>query len=254
MKKGVLFFTGLIVTLINYGQIKVDFAEKVNDFGFIQEGKVASCEFTFENNTEDTVRLASVKPSCGCTSPFWTKDPVAPGESGTIKVNYNSRGRLGEFTKNITVTVTGEEKKEILTIKGFVKKAEPDSLVEEKKKVSPIAVLNKNNHYFGRIERNKPVSYKFVLKNEGKSPLKLEALKSGCRCVNYEMGVTEIAPGESASLDIKYSPRTLGEIKDKVILLTNDVTKSHLEIELGAEVVKELVSKSIMQQGGSFGF
>lgn len=92
-----------------------------HDFGKLQEGDPAVAEFTFKNTGDQPLIIQNVKPACGCTTPYWTKEPVAPGKTGTIKASYGTEGRPGSFNKSITVTSTGGAK--VLYIKGVVNQA-----------------------------------------------------------------------------------------------------------------------------------
>ena len=102
---------------------KIEFEKKTHDFGTFEEGVQATVTFTFKNTGNAPLVLNSVKPSCGCTTPKWSKEPIAPGEEGTITAIYNSKGRKGNFTKTITVTHNGEGGTVYLTIRGTVKAA-----------------------------------------------------------------------------------------------------------------------------------
>ncbi len=95
---------------------KLKFAETTYDFGNKPQGKPVTTEFEFSNNGNDPLVLETVKASCGCTTPEWTKEPVMPGKKGTIKVQYNM-AREGAFNKTITVT-TKDAETTILTITG----------------------------------------------------------------------------------------------------------------------------------------
>lgn len=103
---------------------KIEFATKSHDFGTFEEGTQATYTFTFKNTGNAPLVLNSVRASCGCTTPKWTKEPIAPGGEGTVTAIYNSKGRVGNFTKTITVTHNGEGGTVYLTIRGVVKKAE----------------------------------------------------------------------------------------------------------------------------------
>ena len=63
----------------------------------------------------------NVKASCGCTTPEWTKTPVLPGKSGTIKATFDPQNRPGNFNKTITVYSNSSTENEILRITGLVK-------------------------------------------------------------------------------------------------------------------------------------
>lgn len=105
---------------------KIEFEKKTHDFGTFEEGTQATVTFTFKNTGNAPLVLNSVRASCGCTTPKWTKEPIAPGEEGTVTAIYNSKGRVGNFTKTITVTHNGEGGTVYLTIRGVVTKAAED--------------------------------------------------------------------------------------------------------------------------------
>ncbi|MDP4202598.1 MAG: DUF1573 domain-containing protein [Bacteroidota bacterium] len=99
----------------------LSFAEKSYDFGTVKEeaGKITH-EFTFTNTGKAPLVIQQVTASCGCTTPSWTKEPIAPGAKGTITVTYSAANRPGSFQKSITVTNNSAENPVILTIKGQV--------------------------------------------------------------------------------------------------------------------------------------
>lgn len=99
---------------------KIVFASQEHDYGQIQKGGDGNCVFEFENNGNEPLILSNVKASCGCTTPSWTKEPVMPGQKGTIKVRYNTNN-TGGFTKTITVTSNAvDSPRVVLKIKGNV--------------------------------------------------------------------------------------------------------------------------------------
>jgi hypothetical protein len=96
------------------------FEKLEHNFGTISEnGGPVTAIFTVLNNTSEAIILVDVKPSCGCTTPDWTKEPIEPGEKGEIKATYSPKGRPGGFDKAITVT-TNTKERFTLRIKGTV--------------------------------------------------------------------------------------------------------------------------------------
>jgi hypothetical protein len=98
----------------------LDFEKKTHDFGTIDEGDVVEHTFTFTNNGKAPLVITAARGSCGCTVPTWTKEPVAPGESGEMLVKFNSRGKRNQQNKTVTITANTESGKETLQIKTFV--------------------------------------------------------------------------------------------------------------------------------------
>jgi hypothetical protein len=115
----------ILLTAFVFGFSAITLEKKSHDFGTIEEGVQATITFTFKNTGNAPLVLNSVKASCGCTTPKWTKEPIAPGEEGVITAIYNSKGRPGNFTKTITVKHNGEGGTEFLTIRGVVNRAAP---------------------------------------------------------------------------------------------------------------------------------
>ena len=93
----------------------------VYDFGNIKEADGAVTHtFKVKNEGEVPLVVTKVVASCGCTTPDWTKEPIAPGQTGEIKVTYDPTGRPNAFTKNISVYSNGKAGSFIFTIKGNV--------------------------------------------------------------------------------------------------------------------------------------
>lgn len=99
----------------------ITFEETEHDFGKINEadGRV-SYIFNFKNEGMSPLVLSNVRASCGCTTPTWTKEPVEPGQTGSITVTYNPNGRPGRFQKTITITSNATEPSMRIYIKGEV--------------------------------------------------------------------------------------------------------------------------------------
>jgi hypothetical protein len=109
----------------------LQFVSDVHDFGNIPQNVPAEHEFTFTNTGKEPIILQRVQASCGCTTPSYSKDPVLPGQKGSVKAAYNAAA-AGHFSK--TITVFSNIGTKVLTIKGNVEKA-PDSSVPENKSV-----------------------------------------------------------------------------------------------------------------------
>ena len=95
--------------------------DAVCDFGDIKEadGPVTHV-FKIKNEGGTPLVITKVVASCGCTTPDWTKEPIAKGGTGEIKVTYDPTSRPGAFTKTISVYSNGKTGSYILTIKGQV--------------------------------------------------------------------------------------------------------------------------------------
>lgn len=95
--------------------------ETEHDFDRIPQGKPVYYTFDIINTGKTALKLDNVQASCGCTTPEWSRDPIAPGATAKIKVGYNAAAE-GVFQKTITIIYNTTQSK-IITIKGTVWKA-----------------------------------------------------------------------------------------------------------------------------------
>jgi hypothetical protein len=91
------------------------------DFGSIPQGKPVYHTFQISNKGKAPLKVDNVTATCGCTTPEWSREPIAPGATGTIKVGYNAAAE-GQFEKMVTVQYNGNSTKQII-IKGNVWRA-----------------------------------------------------------------------------------------------------------------------------------
>ena len=105
---------------LSLGLAIMEFDQTVYDFGTITEGEKLSGTFKVTNAGKVDLIITNVKPSCGCTTPEWTKEAIAPGATGEIRFEFNSAGRVGKQNKSITVKSNTEKVTEVIRIKGTV--------------------------------------------------------------------------------------------------------------------------------------
>jgi hypothetical protein len=154
MKKFILFAMTLVLTVnfaiaqggteLNTGA-KIKFEKTSHDFGSKPQGTPATYDFVFKNIGNAPLVLQDVKAACGCTTPFWPKEPIMPGQESKISATYNM-AKAGSFSKTITVTTApqaGAESGEqvILTISGNALAAANENSVDEAR---PSIISNPN--------------------------------------------------------------------------------------------------------------
>ena len=110
--------------IISKGSAVATFNSKEFDFGTIKEGDIVETVFVVKNTGKTDLIITNAKTTCGCTVPQWPKDPIPPGESEEIKVKFDSRGKRGKQSKNITLFTNTENGREVLKLVGFIKTKE----------------------------------------------------------------------------------------------------------------------------------
>jgi hypothetical protein len=106
----------------------ITFEEQSFDFGDITQGDVVKHTFKFKNTGSDTLRLSNVTTTCGCTTPKWTKEAIAPGDSGEILASFNSTGKIGLQNKVITVMSNASNSQAVFSIRANILVAPGDNM------------------------------------------------------------------------------------------------------------------------------
>ena len=125
--KRVLF---LMIVLLTAGMVSAQQKEAsitvvgdaVHNFGEIKQSDGdASHTFTVINNGELPLVISRVAAPCGCTTPEFPKEPIAPGKTGDITVTYHTTGRPGPFNSTVSIYSNGSKGNYVLTVRGDVK-------------------------------------------------------------------------------------------------------------------------------------
>ena len=250
MKNKIAFLLFVVVYFSGVAQPRIEFLKNTHDFGYVVEGEKPIYTFEFENIGTDTLILQSVKPGCGCTSPSWSKDPIAPGDVGEITVTYNSKGRLGTFSKPVNVSSNASNPRMILNILGLVGKVDASEEVPTSQ-----VNLDKKKHHFGKIQLNKISIATFEITNLGADTLKIGEIRTGCNCISGKLSrESGILAGKKGISTLSYKPSYIGEVNHKVFLFVNDNKNERIELELSADVVRNIVQPNLLQQNSGFGF
>lgn len=123
MKKLLFIAAAFVVSISAMAQQKADDLIKMNaekhDFGKIKQGVPVTTTFTITNTTNKPLVIENAWASCGCTTPEYAKEPIAPGGSTKLKVGYNAAA-MGTFTKPVYIKLAGIDEPKQLNITGEV--------------------------------------------------------------------------------------------------------------------------------------
>lgn len=98
----------------------VQWLDSTQNFGKVTDGEKVVITFHFKNTGTNPLVISNVQASCGCTVPSKPEEPIAPGAEGKITAEFNSEGRVGKASKNITVTANTKEGIAVLMFEGEV--------------------------------------------------------------------------------------------------------------------------------------
>lgn len=125
MKKIVLIFASILLfSVMSFAQ-KIEFTKKVHNFGTLyEEGGPVTYKYEFKNTGPVPLIIFKVEASCGCTTPEWTKRPIAPGKKGFLMVEFNPYENLGNVSKTVTINSNAENPTVKLIVKANVVKGD----------------------------------------------------------------------------------------------------------------------------------
>lgn len=115
-------FAACICTLAAHADAEITWIDGTeHDFGaFAESTEPTECIFRYINAGDEDLVITGVRASCGCTTPRYDSRPLAPGDTASIVVAYDSQGRPGRFAKTVFVNANTVPKRSVLVIKGVV--------------------------------------------------------------------------------------------------------------------------------------
>lgn len=146
MKKIFLLASAFMFSLAVMAQPKADDVAKFNtekhDFGKIIAGTPVTYAFEIKNISDKPLVVENSWASCGCTTPEKIVDPIMPGKTALLKVQYNAAA-AAPFTKDVYVQFTGVQQPKTVQITGEVLTAEAFATWEKENKGKTPATTSK---------------------------------------------------------------------------------------------------------------
>jgi hypothetical protein len=247
-KIAINIFLLLFVSVVAYAQPVIVFEAENHDFGNIIEGAKAKHDFKFTNKGNAPLIISGVRPSCGCTTPTWSKEPIKPGESGFITAEYDSENRPGAFIKSISVWSNAENSNVTLTIKGVVTKETATALATNAVKLSLHPAKEQIN--LGKVERGQWVPFQVEITNPSKELVVMANVTSNCNCVRIDPTSTRtLEAGKTATVKLLFQAQSDGQILESLSLISQNAKAENVVIKVQAEAVKSLVASSPLKNG-----
>lgn len=156
MKKILLLAAVFATGFTAMAQQKADEVIKVNtekyDFGKIKQGTPVTTYFTITNTSDKPITIENAWAGCGCTTPEYSKEPIAPGGTSKLKVGYNAAA-MGHFDKDVNVKIAGYQEQKIVKITGEVVDASAISAVSKKDEVKKVKVEQKDGKTETKVKK-----------------------------------------------------------------------------------------------------
>jgi DNA-directed RNA polymerase subunit F len=219
---------------------KIEFNKKEHKFGDVVEGTYPTTTFVFYNTGDAPLKLKNVRASCGCTSPSWPRNDIQPGDSGVIKVVFNTRGyKNKDFAKSVIIQTNikngNTDKTDVVYISGHVV---PKSAAYVQYPLEA-SEYSKN---FEKIFNKKNQKWSIFLENKGDSVITIQEIKTSCEeCLKINYKPNTINPGETLELKLIYFSKK----KDPAVFSEN----IQIITNIPAKNMRKLTKKGIMVYG-----
>ncbi|MEP6735567.1 MAG: DUF1573 domain-containing protein [Chryseolinea sp.] len=204
----------------------IQFREETFDFGMVEETVPAVHDFVFTNNSGRPVKILNVTASCGCTTPNWSKDPVAAGKTGFIQASFNPKGRPGYFNKSLTITTDFENNPIILQIKGQVRVPGEAIASTEFQTSNGSWKLKTGSFNLGKVYMKDDYTTRdFPFVNAGKVAVTYVGKYVAPTYIKVEVTPKTVQSGEKGNIKVSYNGKMKGKYgfqSDNVEIMTDD--------------------------------
>jgi len=204
------------------------FEDTKHDFGAVARGAKAEFRFKLKNVYLEDVHIASVRSSCGCTSPTIERDLLKTYEKGAILATFNTRAFNGQKSATVTVTFDKPYYAEVqLQVSGFIRSD---------------VVLTPGGAEFGSVDAGAEAAKKITIAYEGRSDWAITEIKSGSPYVEAVAEETSRVGGRvNYELTVMITPDAPpGYVKEQLIIVTNDRGGTEFPVDVEGRVVSDL--------------
>lgn len=225
MKKLIL---SSLVLLSSYAMVAqtIVFQSTKHDFGTIrQEDGDVTAYFEFKNEGTAPLLISNVRTSCGCTRPTWPKEPIEPGQSGTISATYRASTRPNYFSKTITVYSNDPKRQSVtLSITGNVTPKPTNPADKYTVKMGEMS-LKDNKVNFGSVQQGQSLIRSIEYANFTDHELTIDAVISekDSKFLSYEISNPIIQPNQTGDIRIALASENsqVGPLEAVVYIMIN---------------------------------
>lgn len=204
------------------------FATTKHDFGTVARGAKAEYEFEVENIFKEDVHIASVRSSCGCTTPSISKDTLKTYEKGAIVAKFNTASFLGHRSATITVVIDKPYYAEMqLQVSGFIRSD---------------VVFEPGSVNLGQLEQGAGGEAKVKVTYAGRDNWNIEDVRSANSHFEVELSDPTRGRGQvTYTMTVRLKPDApIGFINDQLTLVSDDARNQTIPLQVEGRVMSIL--------------
>ena len=217
-------FVGSATPLMGQQWARDMFEVRSHDFGTVVRGASTEFSFVLQNKYVEDIHIASVRSSCGCTTPRITKGTLATWEEGAIVARFNTHSFTGYRNATLTVVIDRPFYAEVqLTVRGHIR----TDIVIEPGKVN-----------FGQVSEGSTGEVTIRVEHIGRSNWQIVDVRSANSHLEVELS-NRFSRGNRIGYDLVVRLKDdapAGYLNDQLILVTNDARSSQIAVAVEGRV------------------
>jgi hypothetical protein len=207
---------------------KLFVGELDHEFGTVARAAKVDHLFEMTNPFKETIHIASVRASCGCSTPTIVKDALETWEKGGINVRFNTRTFTGAKSATITVVIDQPYYAEVqLHVNGYIRSD---------------VVIHPGVVRFESIDEGAPAEQTVSVSYAGRNDWQIVDVQSGNTNFEVELDQTKRQAGRVDYQLLVRAKETLpaGYFNDQLVLVTNDSRARQVPLRVEGNVVAGL--------------
>lgn len=212
------------------------FAKQNVDFGVVARGADVSYRIPVENLYEETINIVDVKTGCSCITATASKPQLLSGEKGYLDVKLDTVRFSRERKSQVIVSLTMEAPQ------GGGQGAYQQVTIPVHGYIRTDVVLTPGGAEFGLIGEGETAEREIQLAYAGRNDWKVTNVRT--KNPNITVKCDEISRGQDGTvnynLKVSLKPGVpMGELRDRVIIETNDESNPEIPMLVEAKVESE---------------
>ena len=208
--KRILFtiFSFFIFILTVTAQPRLTSNKSFFNFGQIEWKHPVTADYVISNTGDKPLVLSNVTVSCACTDVEWTKTPIAPGESGMVKVTFDAKA-LGRFEKSVGIYSNADPNLVYLKFGGEVVEKLTDFSRTHPYEIGSIKI-DRTEFDFPDAQRGEMPTITFSVVNQSDRPYE-PVLMHLPRYLTMEKTPSELQKGEKGTIKLTLDTKELAD-------------------------------------------
>ena len=210
----------ILLTLASNSQPKLSLDKPEVDLGIIYSGMKKQGKIVLKNIGNDTLRIFSVQPSCGCTAVKQPKQFLLPNESDVVEIEFNSAGYRGHVEKHINITSNDPTSQYIST----------KLVAEVREEIRPVS--GSSLVWFGSLIVGATAEQSVSLVNSSERTLKIVNCTPSSPLIEAKLSKKILQPNDTLNISITVKSEKVGYVSETLTIETNSKNQPRTELRI----------------------